>query len=63
VTLQCGSPVELKVLARIPAPRALESRLHHHLAAYRVRGEWFEPSPELFETMEYLLARRLPSPG
>lgn len=41
--LQVGSPERLVLFAVIPGDRADESRLHAHLRAYRLRGEWFKP--------------------
>jgi hypothetical protein len=46
--LQTGCPIELRVIGVIPGAKATtETALHHHFAAARVRGEWFEPTPEL----------------
>lgn len=45
--LQTGSPVELRLLCAVPGWPADETRLQRGFAEIRVRGEWFEPSPEL----------------
>jgi hypothetical protein len=39
--MQTGSPVPLVLLATLPHPR-WEDVLHHHYAAHRRQGEWFE---------------------
>lgn len=42
--LQCGSPVELRIVKTIPdVPRSLERKLHEKFAQHRRRGEWFDP--------------------
>lgn len=42
-SLQTGTPVELHLMASIPAsdPLALESKIHDQLKHYRINGEWF----------------------
>jgi hypothetical protein len=45
--LQTGCPVELRILGTLPGGQPLELELHQRFAAHRVRGEWFEPVPEL----------------
>jgi hypothetical protein len=52
--LQTGSPDNLVLLGVIRSadPRALERHLHEEFGASRVRGEWFEPTPELIARIE-----------
>lgn len=45
--LQSGFPAPLAVLAHKPGGEAEEARLHSAFASTRVRGEWFEDTPEL----------------
>lgn len=45
--LQCSCPDELVVLALLRSHRDDESDLHARFEKYWVRGEWFEPGPEL----------------
>lgn len=46
--LQVGCPVDLKIIGLIPdAEPGTEAALHARFAHARVRGEWFEPVPEL----------------
>lgn len=53
--LQCGHPYTLKVRSLHLADRGLEGRLHKQFAAHRLRGEWFEPTPEMVEVGNVLL--------
>lgn len=46
-TLQCGSPVKLRVIGCLAGGYELEAKLHRRLAAYRLHGEWFVDSPEV----------------
>lgn len=51
-TLQSANPHELFVLDTVrcaskTAAAALEKKLHRRLHAYQIRGEWFEPVPEV----------------
>lgn len=47
-SLQTGSPVDLTLLGAAPGRgREMEAELHERFAAHRVRGEWFQPAPEL----------------
>jgi hypothetical protein len=47
--LQTSSPIGLKLLKVLPGTIKLERELHRKFAQYRLRGEWFQPSPELLE--------------
>lgn len=46
-TMQTGNAEELRVVARMPGGAAIESMLHARFAAARMRGEWFQPTPDL----------------
>lgn len=46
-SLQTGSAGGFHLLATVPGGQADERSLHERFAAARVRGEWFQPSPEL----------------
>lgn len=47
--LQTGSHVRLFILGTIEGSSAGESTLQKRWAQYRIRGEWFEPVPEIIE--------------
>lgn len=40
--LQTGAPFRLDILMTLRGDATLERRLHHHLAVFRVVGEWFD---------------------
>jgi len=46
----------LALLGVIPGDVRLESDLHCRFSPWRIRGEWFEPHPELLATIESLVA-------
>lgn len=46
-SIQVSSPHELEVMALADGGLELEAELHVRLAAYRIRGEWFRPEPEV----------------
>lgn len=51
--LQTGHHEEFKILAIIKdGGFVLEKNLHNKFGKYNVRGEWFEPVPELLEYIE-----------
>ena len=50
--LQTGSPVELRVAASINED--IESDLHHKHAKARIRGEWFEITPDIVSLVNRL---------
>lgn len=56
-TLQVGFPVELRLLAIQEANPSQERDLHHRLAGYRERGEWFWPRGEVLLLMAFLFDR------
>jgi hypothetical protein len=45
--LQCGSPVELRLLRLEKGGKLEESELHGTFAHLRIRGEWFWPAADL----------------
>jgi hypothetical protein len=45
--LQVASAEPLELLAWLEGDRNLERAAHAHFADSRLRGEWFEPTPEL----------------
>lgn len=55
VQLQCGSAARLVLLGSVPGGFADEAVAHRHLAAHRVQGEYFAPSPETLELVAMLL--------
>lgn len=46
-TLQTSSSAKLILLAHMPGYEPEEYALHQKLAAYRIRGEWFQPHPDV----------------
>jgi hypothetical protein len=48
-TLQQANPATLNGIAAWRDFPEEEKRLHREFAKYRIRGEWFEPAPELIE--------------
>lgn len=53
-TLQTGNPTELRGLAAWRAMECEEEQLHCEFAYAHVRGEWFEPVPELLALVDVL---------
>lgn len=45
--LQIGNPDTIEILASMPGDRAIEGMLKARFAAANIRGEWFNPVPEL----------------
>ncbi|MEB3191101.1 MAG: YozE family protein, partial [Snowella sp.] len=45
--LQTAHPYQLNILATLPGDRNYEKSLHQRFAEYRLKGEWFEPHPDL----------------
>lgn len=46
-TLQCASPVRLRVVGVVAGGAHLEATLHQRLAKHRLHGEWFAAVPEV----------------
>lgn len=59
---QTGCPSGLVLLLAIPGSKPWETQLHHQFAAYRERGEWFRPAPELLQFILEQLKRQLSPP-
>jgi hypothetical protein len=51
--LSTGSPYPLEVLATLHGTAQFERRLHRHLANTRARLEWFWPSAELTQIIDF----------
>lgn len=56
--LQVSQHVELKMVALIEGDRKLEGDLHQQFGKHHLRGEWFNPGPEL---LKYLSALPVPT--
>lgn len=52
--LQGGSPIELSILAICAGGPAIEKSLHQRFSQFRMKGEWFERSPELLAHIDHL---------
>jgi DNA-binding XRE family transcriptional regulator len=59
-TLQTGCPEPLVVLGTIAGGPLEEARLHAHLRAFRIRGEWFKPSELVLSTVQQALRGEMP---
>lgn len=55
--LQVGSPVPLALVCDCGGGRPQEREYHRRFAAYRVHGEWFEPSAEIIAEIEAVKCR------
>jgi len=53
-TIKGSNHSELKLMAVIPGGRTREKRLHERFAKDRIRGEWFELTPELNSFISHL---------
>lgn len=58
-SLRQQSPVPVRLLGYITAPRRTEKEMHADFADYRLNGEWFRPDPHLLGCIGDLLSRRL----
>lgn len=56
VTLQCGSPIPLRVLAVTNGGRDAEREYHQRFADFRLHSEWFSPAPEILAEITRLNA-------
>lgn len=45
--LQTAVAEPMRLLASVVGTRAMEAEIHSHLHAHRLKGEWFNPAPEL----------------
>ena len=57
--LQTGSHIRLFILGAIEGSSAGESALQRQWSEYRIRGEWFEPTPEIIEFVKAHRHRRV----
>lgn len=55
--LQTGRPDKLVLLAAAQGTLQQERELHERFAAFRVKGEWFSPAPEIMELVRDVAAR------
>jgi hypothetical protein len=53
-SIQVGYPYKLEILLAIPGSRKDEKDLHKKLKAYHLRGEWFNPNPQVLKTIKEL---------
>lgn len=56
-SIQTGNPRELRLLGWLKGNQAKESEIQDKFANYRIRGEWFEPSPELLDFIKNVTVR------
>lgn len=56
VELQVGNHLELKLLHAVTGGRELERALHKELVGSRLRGEWFNVTPEVVAAIQRVLA-------
>ena len=59
IALQTGNPAELRIIATISAPPALEPQLHAYFDEHRLMGEWFNPVDEVLEFAKLMRAGKL----
>lgn len=50
-TIQISTPEELSLLFAFQGGREIEKELHQLLAKYRLRGEWFDFTSEVFQML------------
>jgi hypothetical protein len=61
-TLQCGSPIPIRLLAIADGCHEVEREYHRQFAAHRLHGEWFERCPEIEAEIGRLNSAPLPTP-
>lgn len=54
LALEVGSPIDLMLLAFIPATRESELYFHKVFKKYRIKGEWFSAVPELWDCINLI---------
>jgi hypothetical protein len=55
ISIQCGNPYPLKILAVRPGTTQItEFNYHRRFAKHRLRGEWFERAPAIVREMDRL---------
>lgn len=55
-TLQCASPVKLRIIGLISGGIHHEAALHRRLAVHRLHGEWFADAPEVLAAVAEALS-------
>lgn len=53
-TIQTSHPYKLELLAKIPGDRKFEKSLHQKFEKYRLKGEWFQPHPDIINFISSL---------
>jgi hypothetical protein len=61
-SLQCGSPVPLRLMAQTPGDTRLERELHDRWDAHRLHGEWFRLVPEIVAFIREVKVKRSSTP-
>ncbi len=56
ISLRTGSPVSLKLICSVAAPKSLEAQIHTALRHLRKYGEWFSFEHEAIEIAELIAA-------
>lgn len=51
-SLQVGNPTRLELYGVLPGPQDREEALHSRFGSQRLVGEWFVPTPELWEIVD-----------
>lgn len=52
--LQTSHPEDLVLAATAPGGRSLEAEYHKRFSKYRLRGEWFDPHPDILAEISRL---------
>lgn len=61
--IQAFSPLKLRIIAELDAPRYIERQLHKIFHAFRSHGEWFHVSSELEALVAHVIKTgELPDP-
>lgn len=53
-TIQTSHPYKLELLAQVPGDRKFEKSLHQKFEQYRLKGEWFQPHPDIINFISTL---------
>lgn len=60
--MQGHSPVPLRILASITGGAEREQHYHRRFSAARLRGEWFERTPEIIDEIDRINREEAPTP-
>ena len=52
--LQTGNHEPLTIIKAVPGDRKREQEVKNHLSQHKLRGEWYEPAPEVLQFIEQL---------